>query len=89
MNKLFIALLSASMASAVICNETTTVETEKDKVVVAEAVVETAAAKKSKCTSCPCTESKATEVSVEKAAATECPCEEAGKTCPCPSTEQN
>ena len=88
MNKLFFALLSASITSAIMCNETATVEIEKDKVVVAEAVVETAATKKSKCANCPCTDSKATEEKAcAKAADTDCPCEQAGKVCPCPTMQ--
>lgn len=90
MNKLFIALLSASITSAILCNGTATVETDKDKAVVTEAVVEAVAAKKSKCANCPCTaENKAAEVTAEteKAATVDCPCEEAGKACPCPSMQ--
>lgn len=71
MNKLLLALLSASMTPAVMCNEA--VEADKEKVVV-EAVVT-----KSKCSGCTCTTPTA-----DKSAKAECPCEEAGNVCACP-----
>ncbi|MFI5333498.1 MAG: hypothetical protein ACHQVS_05355 [Candidatus Babeliales bacterium] len=82
MNKLFLALLSASITSVAICNDAVA-EGDKEKV----AVVEAAVAKR--CSGCPCTtptaDKSAPASSCAKATAdTECPCEEAGKVCACP-----
>lgn len=77
MNKLLLTLLSASITSAVICNEAVEADKTKEEV-VAQAVVT-----KSKCSGCPCTTPTA-----DKSAAVKCPCEEAGNVCACPQTAE-